>query len=236
VSRKHARVLVRDDGLVLEDLDSKNGTFIDGRSVRSESLEIGDVFFIGPSVKIRLSMMESSEERLAHQLYDSSMRDALTNTFNRRYFVQRLSTEVAFAVRHATPLSVAVLDLDHFKRVNDTYGHPAGDRLLQSVARTVARSLRSEDVLARVGGEELAVLLRGTGMRDAVLVAERIRLAVAATSILVEGEEVRATVSIGLASTTELERGGSHDALVTLADERLYEAKSAGRNTVRGGQ
>lgn len=236
VSRRHARVLVRDDGLVLEDLESKNGTFVDGRSVRSQKLEIGDVFFIGPAVKIRLSMMESSEERLAHQLYDSSMRDALTNTFNRRYFIQRLSTEVAFAVRHATPISVAILDLDHFKKVNDTYGHPAGDRLLQSVARTIAKSLRSEDVLARVGGEELAVLLRGTGMKDALVVAERIRGAVAATSILVEGDEVRATVSIGLASSGELSGNCTHDALIALADQRLYDAKSAGRNRVRGGE
>jgi diguanylate cyclase (GGDEF)-like protein len=220
---------------MLEDLNSKNGTFIDGRSVRLEKLEIGDVFFIGPSVKIRLAMMESSEERLAHQLYDSSMRDALTNTFNRRYFVQRLSTEVAFAARHATPISVAILDLDHFKKVNDTYGHPAGDGLLQSVARTIVRTLRSEDVLARVGGEEMAVILRGTAMHDAMIVAERIRRAVASTTIEVEGAVVRATVSIGVASFNELKGNGTHEGLIALADERLYSAKSAGRNTVRGG-
>ena len=235
VSRKHAHVLVKKENqLLLEDLGSKNGTFIDGKAIRTHMLEVGDVFFIGPSVRIRLAVMEASEERLAHQLYDSSMRDALTSAFNRRYLVQRLSTEVAFAVRHSTPISVVVLDLDHFKKVNDTYGHPAGDRLLQAVTHAVARSLRSEDVLARVGGEELAVLLRGTGMRDALIVAERIRSAVASTSILVENEAVRATVSIGVASAAELQNC-THEALMTLADERLYAAKAAGRNTVRGG-
>lgn len=235
VSRHHARVVTRGDRLVLEDLESKNGTFVDGRSVQTHELEMNDVFFIGPSVKIRLSVMEASEERLAHQLYDSSMRDALTSAFNRRYFVQRLSSEVAFAVRHSAPISVLVLDLDHFKKINDTYGHPAGDRLLQAVTRAVMKSLRSEDVLARVGGEELAVLLRGTAMREAMIVAERIRTSVAETSILAEGEEVKATVSIGVAAAAELEGKCTHDALVALADSRLYEAKNAGRNTVRGG-
>ncbi len=235
VSRRHARVLVHPDRLVLEDMGSKNGTFIDGKAIRQQVLEVGESFYIGPSVKIRLSKMEASEERLANQLYDSSMRDALTNTFNRRYFIQRLSTEVAFAVRHSAPMSVAILDLDHFKRVNDTYGHPAGDRLLQAVARTVSRSLRSEDVFARVGGEELAVLLRGTGMRDAMVVAERIRAAVANTTILADGDVVKATVSIGVAAAAELSGSCTHDALIGLADERLYAAKAAGRNTVRGG-
>ena len=234
VSRKHARVVVREHDFLLEDLSSKNGTFIDGEAVTSRSLAVGDTFFVGPNVKVRLSMMEESEERLARQLYESSMRDALTGVFNRRYYLQRLASEIAFAVRHKTPLSVVMLDLDHFKNVNDSHGHPAGDRLLARVAEAVSASLRSEDVLARVGGEEFAVLLRNTDHREALIVAERVRAAVAGASTTVGERVVSTTVSAGVASASDLTGPASHEGLLALADERLYKAKAAGRNAVRG--
>lgn len=234
VSRRHARVVVRGEELVLEDLSSKNGTFVDGESVTSRRLQIGDVFHVGPNVKIRLSMMDESEERLARQLYDSSMRDALTGVFNRRYFVQRLVTELAFAVRHKTPLTVIMIDLDHFKKVNDTYGHLAGDKLLSAVSAAIGSSLRSEDVLARVGGEEFAILLRGTDHPEGLIVAQRIRRAVEATSVDVSGRQVRITISGGVASASDLREALTYEALLELADRRLYEAKAAGRNAVRG--
>jgi diguanylate cyclase (GGDEF)-like protein len=234
VSRRHARVVVREHDFLLEDLQSKNGTFVDGATVTSRSLAVGDVFHVGPNVKIRLSMMDQSEERLARQLYDSSMRDALTGVFNRRYYVQRLVVEVAYAARHRTALSVVMVDLDHFKKVNDTFGHIAGDRLLQAVARAVASSLRSEDVLARVGGEEFALLLRATDQREAKIVAERVRAAVAATSVAIGQQTVSTTVSGGVASTSDIEGPPTHEALLALADDRLYAAKAAGRNVVRG--
>lgn len=230
VSRKHASVERRDGEIVLRDLGSKNGTFVDGESVSVRRLSMNDVFHVGPNVRIRLAMLDEAEEKLARQLYDSSMRDALTRTFNRRYFSQRLETEIAFATRHKADLSVVAFDVDHFKALNDTHGHAAGDEALQKVARAVQSMLRAEDVLARVGGEEFAILLRGVSPADAMICAERVRAAVERILMSFGGVSVRITVSLGVASLSE----GRQESLVKLADERLYAAKHAGRNCVRG--
>jgi diguanylate cyclase (GGDEF)-like protein len=230
VSRKHASVQRRGADIVLSDLGSKNGTFVDGEAVSVRRLSMNDVFHVGPNVRIRLSMLDEAEEKLARQLYDSSMRDALTRTFNRRYFSQRLETEIAFAARHKTDLSVIAFDVDHFKALNDTHGHAAGDEALSEIARAVQGMLRSEDVLARVGGEEFAILLRGVSPGDAVICAERVRAAVERVQLSFEGVPVRVTVSLGVAALSE----GREESLVKLADGRLYEAKRAGRNCVRG--
>src|SRR6188768_481521 len=133
------------------------------------------------------------------------MRDALTQTFNRRHLGERLRGEIAFAIRHATPLSVLVIDFDHFKRINDTLGHKAGDAVLKQGAHRILSTLRSEDVLARIGGEEFAVVLRGTAQGAALACAERIRTAVATTPILAAGgKNVSVSVSIGVASLEEV--------------------------------
>lgn len=234
VSRKHASIRVGDSGWILEDLGSKNGLFIDGEKIHSRVLRDGDAFQVGPHVVVRLARMTDVEERLARQLYDSSMRDALTQTFNRRHFNECLRSETAFAVRHATPLSVLALDFDHFKRINDTLGHAAGDAVLKQGAHRILSTLRSEDVLARVGGEEFAVVLRGTSRTAAVACAERVRAAVAAAPMLVTGaDNLVVTVSVGVASLDEV-ASRAMDALTALADERLYAAKRAGRNRVQG--
>jgi two-component system, cell cycle response regulator len=234
VSRTHASIREVDEGWLIEDLDSKNGVYLDGERIRSRILRDGDAFQIGSHVVIRLARMTDVEERLVRQLYDSSMRDALTKTFNRRHFYDRLRGEVAYAIRHTAPLSVYLIDFDHFKHVNDTYGHGAGDTVLRQGAHRILSTLRSEDVLARIGGEEFAVLLRGSDHDAAIACAERVRAAVAATPVLVpETDGVPLTVSIGVASLDEVQVGAI-DAFVELADERLYIAKRSGRNRVQG--
>jgi two-component system cell cycle response regulator len=234
VSRRHARVTVHGRDFHLEDLGSKNGTFVAGRPIVAHTLGVGEAFHVGPNVRLRVSMMDPIEERLARQLYDSSMRDVLTGAFNRRYFYQRLGGELAFAVRHRTEVSVLMLDLDHFKRLNDTLGHAAGDRVLQEVTKVIARTLRSEDVLARLGGEEFVVILRGTAQADAITVAERIRVAVAGSTFALGEHDLRVSVSAGVSTSSELGQASTVETLLTLADRRLYEAKDAGRNSVRG--
>ncbi|RME34011.1 MAG: sensor domain-containing diguanylate cyclase [Gammaproteobacteria bacterium] len=158
--------------------------------------------------------------------------DALTGVNNRRFFDQRLPEEVARVARREEPLSCLFIDIDHFKRINDTHGHPAGDAVLREVAALIRAQLRASDVVARYGGEEFAALLPDTGMTRALEVAERIRGSVASAPVTTDaGEEVPVTVSIGLATL-----GGGREAdpmdLVAEADQALYRAKAQGRNQV----
>jgi hypothetical protein len=140
---------------------SSNGTYINGRRVTSCELSNGDTLNLGPRVSFRFSSATAHEERVLKQLYESSVRDPLTGAFNRHYFSSQLSSEVAYAARHETPLSVVLLDIDFFKKVNDTHGHLGGDAALVHLTNVFAQGLRTEDLLARYGGEEFVILLRG---------------------------------------------------------------------------
>jgi diguanylate cyclase (GGDEF)-like protein len=240
VSRRHMRILQSDGRFVLEDLGSRNGTYLGTRAVQRAELEDGDKIQLGPNLVLRFSLLEAAEEALAKQLFEASTSDALTRVANRRYFDDRLASEIAFAQRHGTELSLLVFDVDHFKRVNDTWGHAAGDIVLRIVAAQVRRTVRVEDLLARIGGEEFAVLVRGVGREGLARLAERVRLSVSRLQVPWQGAEISVTVSLGgallsesRASTVPAERSSAKElaaALVRLADERLYLAKQMGRN------
>ncbi|NMO23636.1 diguanylate cyclase, partial [Pyxidicoccus fallax] len=174
--------------------------------------------------------------RRREELLALSRTDALTGLFNRRYFEERLNEEFARSRRYGSPLSLVMLDIDHFKRINDTYGHPFGDQVLKAVAHTSRSRLREVDLLARYGGEELIALLPETGPEDALKVCERVREAIAALEL----EEacpggaprpVRLTASLGVATVPAADLT-SAEALLRAADISLYAAKGAGRNRV----
>ncbi len=139
--------------------------------------------------------------------------------------------EVAFARRHSTSVSLVIFDLDHFKKVNDTYGHPAGDAVLVTVAERVQKALRTEDVFARYGGEEFVVILRGIDLEGAHKVGERLRAIVDASPIPADSLSIPVTLSAGCAALTCCPEP-STVALIAIADRRLYAAKRAGRNRV----
>lgn len=179
----------------------------------------------------------TNSERLKH----IGLTDPLTGVHNRRYFDQRLQEEVSRAQRQGYPLSCLFLDVDHFKRVNDQYGHQTGDCVLREVAWRIKNQLRSIDVLGRYGGEEFAVLLVQTDMGSALTIAERIRHSIAKQLFKGEGEEtLAATLSVGVATLRDCNRGQNAEALaqqlVAQADQALYRAKHGGRNCVVGGQ
>ena len=155
--------------------------------------------------------------------------DPLTDAYNRRFGLGRLQEEYSRAVRAEAPLGILMLDLDHFKAVNDTYGHVVGDRVLRAVARACRRVIREGDVLVRYGGEEFLVLLPGAGVEDVTQIGERIRRAVGETAIVEGDQRVVVTVSIGGTTYREAE-SGSPQQLVAQADAALYEAKGTGRD------
>ena len=164
------------------------------------------------------------------QLYILSTTDSLTGAFNRRYFMDSAAREFSFHLRHQTPLSLLVMDIDYFKKINDTYGHGVGDDAIKAFVGVCLGVLRREDVLGRTGGEEFAVLLPQTGLDGAEAVAERLRQRVEAIELLLGGERVRFTVSIGAAEVRAEET--SIEMTLTRADRALYEAKAKGRNRV----
>ena len=230
VSRHHARIWWRDGCHVIEDRGSRNGTYVQGRLVKCAELSGGDLIQLGPRTSLRYERMDRRQEALLKQLYESSTRDGLTGAFNRKYYSDRLAGEVAFARRHRTQIGLILFDIDHFKDVNDRYGHPAGDVVLRQLAAAVTQQLRSEDLFARIGGEEFAVVLRGIPLHGCVHLAERLRAVVEAQPVMLEGRALRVTVSVGCAVL-----GGekiSASELTSMADERLYEAKRGGRNRV----
>jgi diguanylate cyclase (GGDEF)-like protein len=231
ISRFHACIEWEADGHTIEDLDSRNGTFVGGSAITKRRLVDGDWIQLGPRVGFRYSVTDATQEELLQRLFESSTRDALTGTYNRKHFEERLNAEVAYGLRHNTEIALVLFDIDHFKRINDTHGHQIGDVVLRQVATTAGRRLRTEDVLARFGGEEFAVILRGTSRLGAGLVAERLRALVAALPAIVDGKPIPVTVSAGCASLECCKSRSPHE-LVAAADRRLYVAKRQGRNRV----
>lgn len=231
ISRFHARFVREGSEYFVEDLGSRNGTFIQGKRITRAAIRDDDWVQLGARVAFRFTLTDSRQEVLLRKLYESSTRDALTGAYNRRHFDDRLRAEIAFAVRHATDCALILLDLDHFKRVNDSYGHPAGDEVLRHLGGIATRALRTEDVFARFGGEEFAVIVRGASTRGAGRLAERLREALCKENARHEGQEIPVTLSAGCAALSCCVAPSS-DEVVAVADRRLYAAKQAGRNRV----
>ena len=171
------------------------------------------------------------ERQLEAMLLDMATTDSLTGLFNRRYFFEKGTTCLRSAVILRQPLSVLVIDVDHFKRVNDRHGHAAGDAVLQAVARRCRAALRKTDVLARIGGEEFAAILPGTTSDEALEIAERMRQDVAVLPVSVTVGDISVTLSIG--GTTAIGDEREFDEMLERADRALYVAKDLGRNRVQ---
>ena len=232
VSRRHAQFVVTPEGgCDVIDLESKNGVFVNGERVTRRTLNEADKIQIGMAAVLKFSYQDALDEALQQNLYDSATRDALTGLANKGTFADVMSKDLPFARRHKAPLALLAFDLDHFKRINDTFGHPAGDAVLKAIAETVTACLREGDVFARVGGEEFAIVLRDASEVKALALAERVRFAVEAMVVRHEGRAIPVTLSMGVAA---LSRETTVEELVLLADQRLYKAKESGRNRVVG--
>jgi len=232
ISRRHARIMQRTGEVVIEDLQSANGTTVNGTPVGSmQMLKDGDKIRLGSTTILKFTYNDHLDESFQQQMYEAALRDGLTKAFNKKYFLDRLETEIAYARRHQAHLSLLMFDVDHFKRVNDTYGHLAGDYVLQRLAKVAATTVRTEDVFARYGGEEFGVICRGVPLPNAGVLGERLRAIVEATPFEHEGARLPITISVGVAGHPEvnIETGAQ---LIAAADAALYEAKRGGRNRV----
>lgn len=165
-----------------------------------------------------------------NRLYEISVMDGLTNVYNRRYLEQRLSEEVAYSKRYSKPLTVGLTDIDFFKRLNDSYGHQAGDFVLKKVSALLGQALREYDVVARYGGEEFAVILPSTPKTKGASIAERLRVLVESAEFNYREKLIRTSISVGVACFPE--DGDSAESLIAAADKALYAAKGRGRNQV----
>lgn len=233
ISRRHAGVVRCEDGRVLlRDLGSTNGITIDGHKVRYHRLRGGDKLLMGLQTVLRYEVRDAYDADYERQVHQAMVRDWLTGTHNRRHLHQQLSLELAVARRHAHPIAVLMLDLDGFKRINDRHGHALGDRALVVVCEAVQSVLRAGDLLARVGGEEFAVLGRQTGLDGANTLAERVLTAVRSARVPVDGATQRLlslTVSVG-GVVIEPDTTLSADQAMQAADANLYRAKVSGRD------
>jgi two-component system, cell cycle response regulator len=248
VSRKHARLLRTGDDWWVEDLGSTNGTFVNDEPVERRKLGDGDIVRFGEAVVKFLS--GTNIERAYHdEVYRLSILDGLTGVHNKRFFDEVLEREVARSHRHGGSLALVMFDIDHFKRINDTYGHLAGDSILVLLCRRLRPRIRREDVLARVGGEEFACLVTETTLAGAQAFAEDLRQLVEREPFVCDGQTIELTISLGVAAFepapgSRPPAGGEDDTkatspalkdaleLVRRADVRLYLAKNSGRNRV----
>jgi two-component system, cell cycle response regulator len=229
VSRTHAVVRRTSRGYVLADLDSTNGTYVNDQPIRERALRDGDQIRIGRSM-LKFLTSNNVEAQYHEEIYRLMTLDGLTQLYNRRYFEEALEREFARSRRYRNPFVLALFDIDHFKRINDQHGHQAGDAVLRGLASIVQMKVRTNDLVARIGGEEFALLLPETTHSGGAALAEKLRRSIASERFMHEGRAIPVTVSFGVSEfSRSLE---TSEALVKAADQRLYAAKNSGRNRV----
>jgi diguanylate cyclase (GGDEF)-like protein len=234
LSRIHARLRSVPGGFMLTDGGSTNGSFIDDQRISAPTLITpGSRFRLGTRTVVSLTLHDELEETAALSVHEAALRDRLTGIYNRGVFDDRLRSELAFTKRHHSPLSIILFDIDFFKTFNDQHGHQVGDAVLIAVAEQVQTTVRTEDTLARYGGEEFVVIARDTSKDKALILAERIRVAVESCLVEGSGNSLSVTVSLGIATASADLPQYEPAALIALADRALYQAKRSGRNCIR---
>lgn len=232
VSREHASIEFSDNSIpLLKDNQSTNGTFVNGLKVDEVFLNEGDKVQFGLSTVFKVTQQDSMEYDFQSNLYESSIRDPLTGVYNKRYFTERIKRDFTIALRNFRNLAIVFIDLDFFKKVNDTYGHLAGDAVLVEFAKRVDKALRKTDVFCRYGGEEFAIIVKDCSNDILPVIGERIRLLFDKRPIQFNNTLINITVSQGIASI-EGENIASVEDLIADADKKLYKAKAEGRNRV----
>lgn len=236
LSRRHAEIvyLKSEERVIVRDLKSTNGVYFRGERVEKAELKNGDKILLGCRVFMKVVYQDEFDFHCQEALFNSSIRDPLTKCYNRRYFLKQMSEDVSFSRRHHFPLTLLLFDIDFFKNVNDAHGHQTGDRVLRVIVDTAVKKVRHEDLVARFGGEEFAILAKGTEIEGARRLGERVRECIAAQSIETvdgSGKSISVTISVGIA-TTHRDAVVDSVKIISEADKNLYYAKATGRNRV----
>lgn len=229
VSRQHACIQRKGFDFVISDLDSTNGTYVNTRRVTEQSLRDGDLILIGNCI-LKFIYGTNAEAQYYEEMYRLATKDGLTQAYNKVFFLERLSEEFRRSLRYERELSIILFDLDHFHELNNTYGHIAGDHILKNLSLMISRNVRKEDLLARYGGEEFAILLPELNLKEAGILAEKLRMLVERANFEYGGKSISVTASFGV--TTCGPDITSSKVLIERADIALYEAKGYGRNKV----
>ncbi len=230
ISRQHASILKDEQGFMIEDQGSTNGTFLNGEQIDQRRLNDGDQIQVGNHI-FKFLAGDSIESQYHETMYSMMTKDGLTNVYNKRYLVDALSRELERAKSFGRPFSFVIMDIDYFKNFNDTYGHLAGDEVLQEFARRNQALCGPNQVFARFGGEEFAMLLIETKLDDAAQIAEQARATVAGQPFHCCAGDLNVTASFGVAQY-DAQRHANFSELIEEADRRLYLAKENGRNQV----
>jgi two-component system cell cycle response regulator len=230
VSRRHARLDRRNGSWWLVDIDSTNGTYVNDKKADLEvGLVNGDRLQLGPTILKYLSGADV-EAKYHEEIYRMTIIDGLTQAYQKRHLLEVVENEIARARRHARDLSFVMLDIDHFKRVNDVHGHIGGDYVLRELSRIVLGRIRRDEVFARYGGDEFALVLPETNLEGARSLIDGIREMIQDNRFVFRDAAIEVTVSAGIAQLADLDRAALD--LVRAADAKLYEAKRHGRNRV----
>ena len=231
VSRQHARLYIDDDGgWWVEDLNSTNGTFVNESRIRAQQLADSDQVRFGDAIYKFLS--GSNIESAYHEaIHNMAIQDGMTGIHNKRFFMEFLDRELAVANRYGHPLTLVMFDVDHFKKVNDTHGHLAGDAVLKDLAGRIRPRIRREDLFARYGGEEFACVLPSTALPGGIVFADHLRQLIEEKPTEFDNLQISFTISLGV-TTLHRESGVDPVALIKRADDNLYAAKRGGRNRV----
>jgi len=231
ISRQHARLSLQGHSYMLTDMGSLNGTFVDGNRIQGTVVLPSNCRIqLATHLMLQFAAVDELGADAVEKLSNNMLTDPLTGTGNRYHLQQRLDQELNFARRHDTAVGVLLMDLDHFKSVNDNFGHLTGDKVLVEVGATLLEAVRAEDMVFRYGGEEFCVLVRGLDEQHMVALGERIRSLVEALTVRDGPLKVKITISVGVAVQVGAE--SEEASLLLRADQALYRAKEGGRNRV----
>ncbi len=232
MSRTHAAVDLIGRAYFLNDLNSTNGTYVDDELLRGRiPLQGGELIRMGGSILKFMSSMdeEANYHAVVHELM---IRDSLTNTFNRSYLIPVIEKELKSCRLAQAELAVILLDIDHFKKINDQHGHLVGDEVLRTFCERIRHELRTSDMLARFGGEEFVLACPRTSLSEAIRIAERVRLLISSMPFHTQAGKINVTCSLGVAVSDGVNLASCDD-IISAADNSLYDAKKTGRNRVQ---
>lgn len=229
VSRHHAKIVREGAEFYIEDLGSTNGTFVNTKKIDKMNIKEGDLILIGNTILKYIS--GSNIENMYHdEIYKLATLDGLTQVYNKKFLLEKLQTEFSRSKRYNRNMSFVIFDFDHFKKLNDQYGHPAGDYVLKKTASLILKNMRKEDIFGRYGGEEFAIILPETSTDSAIRLCEKLRLLVSSVNYEFNNMVIKVTISVGAASI--MENTKNYQDLIEKADRALYKAKREGRNKV----